>query len=209
MCLPLDVGIAAAMVDAVDNISTSILLVDGERRIVHANAPARLLLAAGDVLCTAAGRLATTDAGTNRMFQDALARCPDRTMPADGGIIALPLAARDGTRYVARVLELTAAARRRSGMSYAATSVVFVNEVVLDARSLPGIVAKAFKLTPTELRILFLVLGAGGVRGAAESLGIAVSTVKTHLSRVFEKTGTSRQADLAMLVAGFSNSLLR
>jgi DNA-binding CsgD family transcriptional regulator len=33
--------------------------------------------------------------------------------------------------------------------------------------------------------------------------------VKTHLGRVFEKTGTRRQADLVRLVAGFSNSLVR
>jgi DNA-binding CsgD family transcriptional regulator len=32
--------------------------------------------------------------------------------------------------------------------------------------------------------------------------------VKTHLGRLFEKTGTSRQADLVKLVAGFSNPLV-
>jgi DNA-binding CsgD family transcriptional regulator len=80
---------------------------------------------------------------------------------------------------------------------------------VLDARSLLGVVAKAYKLTPTELRILLAILDGGGARGVAEALGIAVTTVKTHLGRVFEKTGTSRQADLVRLVAGLSNSLVR
>ena len=42
----------------------------------------------------------------------------------------------------------------------------------------------------------------------ASVLGIAEPTVKTHLKRLFEKTGTHRQADLVKLVAGFSNPLL-
>jgi DNA-binding CsgD family transcriptional regulator len=38
-------------------------------------------------------------------------------------------------------------------------------------------------------------------------LGISETTVKTHLQRVFDKTGTNRQADLVKLVAGFLNPL--
>jgi DNA-binding CsgD family transcriptional regulator len=49
----------------------------------------------------------------------------------------------------------------------------------------------------------------GGVPEAAEELGIAETTVKTHLHRVFAKTGTTRQADLVRLVAGFASPLAR
>jgi DNA-binding CsgD family transcriptional regulator len=42
----------------------------------------------------------------------------------------------------------------------------------------------------------------------AETLGIAENTVKTHLRRLFEKTGTTRQAELVKLVAAFSSQLL-
>jgi DNA-binding CsgD family transcriptional regulator len=41
----------------------------------------------------------------------------------------------------------------------------------------------------------------------ASALGIASSTVKTHLGRVYDKTGTARQADLVKLVAGFTSPL--
>jgi DNA-binding CsgD family transcriptional regulator len=37
---------------------------------------------------------------------------------------------------------------------------------------------------------------------------VADSTVKTHVGRLFEKTGTSRQADLVKLAAGYCNPLL-
>ena len=36
-------------------------------------------------------------------------------------------------------------------------------------------------------------------RAAAEALGISEPTAKTHLQRLFQKTGTDRQADLRQL----------
>ena len=38
--------------------------------------------------------------------------------------------------------------------------------------------------------------------------GIANETVKSHLSRLFEKTGARRQADLVKLAGGFSTPLI-
>jgi len=38
-------------------------------------------------------------------------------------------------------------------------------------------------------------------------LGLSVPTVKTHLRRLFEKTGTKRQADLIKLVAGYMSPI--
>src|SRR5262249_29158446 len=115
MFSPLNASLAAAMADALDNLSMSVFLVDAEGRIVHANAAAHLVLAERDFLCSAAGRLAACDVGANRTLQDALAAGHNGIVPAANGF-ALPLTARDGTRYVARILQLTAGARRRSGM---------------------------------------------------------------------------------------------
>jgi len=56
--------------------------------------------------------------------------------------------------------------------------------------------------------VLFAIVEVGGVPQVAEVLGIAASTVKTHLGRVYEKTGAARQVDLVKLVAGFSSSLV-
>jgi DNA-binding CsgD family transcriptional regulator len=71
-------------------------------------------------------------------------------------------------------------------------------------RSLP----KPTNLTPAELRILLAIVEVGGVPDVAEALGIAESTVKTHLGRLFQKTETSRQAGLVGIVAGFATPSL-
>jgi DNA-binding CsgD family transcriptional regulator len=65
-----------------------------------------------------------------------------------------------------------------------------------------------YKLTPTELRVLLAIFEVGGVPEVAEALGVADSTVKTHIGRLFAKTGTSRQADLVKIVAGFAGPLI-
>ena len=43
------------------------------------------------------------------------------------------------------------------------------------------------------------------VAAASRALGINESTVRTHLLRIFEKTGTSRQADLVRLAASLTS----
>jgi DNA-binding CsgD family transcriptional regulator len=56
--------------------------------------------------------------------------------------------------------------------------------------------------------VLLAIVQVGGVPEVAEALGIAETTVKTHLGRLFQKTGADRQADLVKLVAGFANRLV-
>ncbi len=44
---------------------------------------------------------------------------------------------------------------------------------------------------------------------AAEMLGIARSTVKSHLDAIYGKTGTNRQSELVKLVMSLSSPLRR
>jgi hypothetical protein len=44
----------------------------------------------------------------------------------------------------------------------------------------------------------------GGVPEVAEVLGISKSTARTHLKHLFEKTCTTRQAELVKLVVGYT-----
>jgi DNA-binding CsgD family transcriptional regulator len=120
----------------------------------------------------------------------------------------VPLSARNGEHHVAHVLPLTSGARRRAGTAYAAVAAVFVHKVALTTPSPPEVIAKTYALTASELRVLLAIVNVGGVPATAEALGIAETTVKFHLRRLFEKTGAKRQADLVKLVAGFSNTLI-
>ncbi|TCR70056.1 helix-turn-helix transcriptional regulator [Bosea sp. BK604] len=63
---------------------------------------------------------------------------------------------------------------------------------------------KAFHgLTPSEARMLDLVCKGLDTIAASERLGIAKTTARTHLQRLFAKTGTTRQSELVHFVVSF------
>jgi len=197
---------AATFADALDGLSAGMFVVDAEGRIVHSNASGQALLDDGAALDGAHGRIRPTDAAAARALKDVVAASGDNAAMGIKGI-AVPLTGSDGQRYAAHVLPLTMGARRRTGARYEAVAAVFVRKAEIEAPSAPDIIAKHYQLTPTELRVLLAIVDIGGVRETSEALGIGEATVKTHLHRVFGKTGASRQADLVKLVASFSSPL--
>jgi DNA-binding CsgD family transcriptional regulator len=200
---------ADGFADTIDGISAGMFMVDASARIVHANASGRAMLAQGSPLRAVGGKLAPNDASAEQGLDEvyAMAERGDAAVGVKG--IAIPLMALDGERYVAHVLPLTSGARRRAGGTYAAAAAVFVHKAALDAPSPQEVIGKLYKLTPTELRVLLAVVEVGGASEVAEALGIAESTVRTHLLRLFAKTGAKRQADLVKLVASYTNPLVR
>jgi DNA-binding CsgD family transcriptional regulator len=200
---------AATFGDALDGIGAGLFFVDASGRIVHANASGHAMLADGALLRVNAGRLAPNDVNAEQGLYEifSMAESGDDAALGTRGV-AVPLAARDGEHYVAHVLPLTAGARRQAGAAYTAVAAMFVHKAALDMPSLQEVIAKLYKLTPTELRVLFAIVQVGGAPEVAEAMGISHSTVKTHLRRLFAKTGTDRQAELVKLVAAYANPLV-
>jgi DNA-binding CsgD family transcriptional regulator len=198
---------AKTFADMLDRLSAGLFLVDADGGIVHANAAGRKILGAGDVLRSIRGRLVAANRQADRTLREIFAAA-DKGGPGIGVKgVALSLTAPDDECRVAHVLPLTSGARRRAGMTSSVAAAVFVRRVTLETAQPPEVIAKAFDLTPTELRVLLAIVDVGGVPEVASALGIASSTVKTHLGRVYDKTGTARQADLVKLVAGFTSPL--
>lgn len=197
----------ASLADALDGFSAGICMVDAQGRVVHANAAAHTMIAEGCAVQVVNGRLGTGDAGTDQMLRAVFAAAYEGDDAVGISGISVPLAGKDGERYVGHILPLTSGARRRAGIAYAATAALFFRKAALETLAPPEVIGKAFNLTPTELRVLLAAVEVGGVSKVAAALGVSDSTVKTHLGRLFEKTGTARQADLVKLVAAYATPL--
>ena len=200
---------AATYSDILDGLGSAIFLVDAEGLIVHGNAASRSLLDKGEMMRATNGRLSASDAQVDQALHNALAAASTSSdEEISGKSTAIPLRARTGERYVAHVLPLSAGERRKSGPASTAVAAIFVRKAELETAPPSEVIGKTYKLTPTELRVLLAIVNVGGVRQVAGNLGVADTTIKTHLGRLFEKTGVSRQADLVKLVAGYSSMLV-
>ncbi len=196
---------AATLAEVLDGLSAGLFLIDACGRIVHANTAGRGILDADDFLRSIGGRLVARDTKINRTLQELFADRGDLKIDSKG-IALLLTAARDGECHVAHVLPLAAATRHAGAPG--AVAAVFVCRTTLESPSSADVIRRAYQLTPTELRVLFAIVDIGGFPEVATALGVAGSTIKTHVGRLFDKTGAGRQADLVKVVAGFSTPLV-
>jgi len=199
---------AAALADSLDTLSSGMFLVDATSRIVHANLSGHLMVSEATVVRAPSGKLGAIDPQADQSLLDSFTAAANGDAALGRKGIAVPLRARDDTRYVAHVLPLTSGARRKAGASYRAVATVFVHKATLELPTPPEAIAQEFRLTPAEQRVLFAIIEVGGAPEVAEVLGISEWTVKTHLRNLFDKTGTSRQVDLVKLVAGYADRLI-
>jgi DNA-binding CsgD family transcriptional regulator len=204
--IELKTAATASFAEILDGLSAGVFLTDGDGRIVHMNGAGRAILAKGEGVHAAGGRLAAHHPEARKALGALLAGAGTSSQGVGGNDIALPT--RNGEHYAAHLLPLTSGNRRELGAPRRAVAALFVHKASLAPPSEAECIARHHRLTPTELRVLLAIVEAGSVPLAAQALGVAESTVKTHLSNLYGKTGTSRQADLVKLVAGYASPLL-
>ncbi len=194
---------AASFASALDSFAAAVLLVDEHLGLVHANAPANVMLEAGDPVHLHQGRIALPHAVASDALTSAVARCATSELELGQRGIGVPLRRRSGEACVAHVLPLRMG-QIRPDLSPSATAAVFIAPAVSPPQ-LPGdALALLYDLTPAETRVFELLADGKTQAAIAAQLGIAPSTVKTHLLKVFQKTGINRQAELVRFASSLS-----
>jgi DNA-binding CsgD family transcriptional regulator len=191
---------AQALSATLDRLAMGVVVVAGENRILHANETARNMLENGGRIVSRGGRLAARDATADAELARAidLSQRNEAALGATG--IGISLGSTDTQPALAHVLPL-ARGEVRTRLMPQATAAVFINtpepRAILDMRAM----AKTYGLTPAEARVAErLLAGAANLANVAASLDVSLTTVKTHLSQVFAKTGVSRQSDLIAMM---------
>ncbi|EJN12261.1 response regulator containing a CheY-like receiver domain and an HTH DNA-binding domain [Bradyrhizobium sp. YR681] len=189
------------LTDVLDGLSTAICLLDTEGRVVHANAACRLLFADANLLAMVGDRIVARNTQTDKIFRNLFEMTADAAIHSTGRRQIELATSADGQHYLLHAFALK---RERDQPRDIAATVLFVQRAAMVSSLVPDAIGAAFKLTPSELRVLMAIVEIGGVPDIAAKLGIAETTVKTHLGRLFEKTGAGRQADLVKIAAGFA-----
>jgi DNA-binding CsgD family transcriptional regulator len=191
----------ARVAGALDQLHDGVIVVDAEASIVFANRAGESVLGAGDGLCLGEGRLAAVHPATNAALRWLIAQST-RALNArrPGGSLQImrgeerdpihafvaPFKARDNDMWRGDVGESLA--------------IVFLTDPETAHIADKNRWRQQFGLTAAEANLALEIVKGDGRRASAERLGISVSTARAHLTHVFEKTGTRRQAALVRLL---------
>lgn len=189
---------AATFAATVEALAVGVVLADEDSNIVHSNAAATAMLDAGDPILAQDGRIAVQSTATTTALQSAIAQAAQDEATLGQKGIGIPIPRPSGDPLVIHVLPLRRSPMR-SGLIQRATAAVFVASASGPPRLPHDALVQLYDLTPAEIRIFELICD-GQTRDAISTmLGVSISTVKSHLIHVFEKTGCRRQVDLVRL----------
>lgn len=197
----------AAFEATLEALSAAVVLVDANSRILYSNQSARTMFSAGDPIQSQRCVLAAREMSATTAIRDAITRAALDESELGYGGIGVPVRSRDPQTVlhsIAHVLPLKSG-MLRPGLSLGAAAAVFITPSADSASPPFEALAALYDLTPTEARVMIEIASGKNRATAATALGIADSTVKTHLARVFEKTRTSEQPELAKLVASLTS----
>jgi DNA-binding CsgD family transcriptional regulator/PAS domain-containing protein len=182
-----------------DRLSAGVILLDRRQRVVYANAAARALGSDEGPLrlrsATVAAQSPSHSQRLGELVRMALLGAPAGSMslprPGDGSLLTILVSSVRG-RDVGRFADLS--------LPDAAVLLFIVDPANRSGVPLAWIV-DAYGLTPAEARVALCAASGATIPEAAHRLNVSPNTVKTHLRKVFAKTGTNRQAELARLIA--------
>lgn len=184
--------------DAWNKVGVAMFLTDAEANVVHRNRSADRLLEQAAGVSLSHGKLRAADGEASRKLASAIARCLSESVePGDPGTGIVLANAGEGAT-VAHILPL-APGQRRTRHAENAVAAVFIHSSTTETRPDLSSVAEAYGLTPAETDLLARLVAGDDITAAGEALGIAKTTAKTHLARLFAKTGTNRQSVLVAL----------
>ena len=189
-----------------DRLALPVFLLDGQCRIVHANAAAAALAEPGRLLSLRHDRLSCCDGDGGRALAVAVRRV------AEGAVVDAPVVIEGADGAVAR-LWLTGVRASAPACTSPDKNEAMVLVLVqrngqrgaADATRLCGL----FALAPAEARLARALLDGETLADYALRVGISEGTARWTLKQVFQKTRTTRQAELVHLLATSPVALFR
>jgi DNA-binding CsgD family transcriptional regulator len=191
-----------------DLMPNAALMLDGRGRVTQANKAAEELLRQSDGIAFDAGgslQLVSALAGERHALARALKDALDVSAGV-GGILSEPV--RVSRPSGAAPLLVLAVPLPRPSFPFwelvaPARALVVIVDPAAKSRATAASLQVAYGLTAAEARVALLL--ASGITGSQmpAALGVTAATIKTHLRRCFEKTGTHSQAELSRLFTMF------
>jgi DNA-binding CsgD family transcriptional regulator len=192
-------GLLDSFESALETVDSPLLFMTAMGRVVHHTAAAERILSSGDGLSLRHDALYAGDAAAEAQLRAgarAAARQPSVGAPAT------VLVSRPSLKRPYQVL-MTPVRHQWPRMAGLPCPDVVV--LVIDPETQPSaaknVLIMLFGLTRREAALAAALSAGATVEQAADALKMTYETARTHLRRIFSKTGTSRQVELVMALA--------
>ncbi|MFA6157040.1 helix-turn-helix transcriptional regulator [Mesorhizobium sp.] len=189
---------AATFEAALDATRSAVVLIAQDMAIVHANAAARTMLANGDPISSVRGKLTLPRELVPNRLQAAVQAATRAEQELGRRGIGIAAKSRDGTAIAVQVMPLEKRTLR-GGLDRRAVAAVFIGDPATPLEMPAEAMRLLYELTPAEQRVFEMVAAGEKTATIAHKLGVAPSTVRTHLLKVFEKTGRHTRGELVKL----------
>jgi DNA-binding CsgD family transcriptional regulator/PAS domain-containing protein len=184
---------------ALEVVRHGIILVAGEYLVINLNSAAERILRAEDGLYMRSGRIAARITRAEQellcAIQNALAGEPSTVRTGQSLTCSRPSGKRP---YVIHVLP----SHRRNGDELLRQPMALV--LIIDPEDEPepaaALLRRLYRLTEAEAEVALHAMHGEDLKQISEELSISLTTVRTHLHHVFDKTDTHRQAELVHLL---------
>lgn len=189
-----------AATNALNHWSLGVLLLDAQGRVLLMNRRAE------EIVCQKDGLLRTADGLCAPRTSESLAL---RALVKDavstrlghgghsGGAISLT---RPSLKRALNVLVAPLFPQNGLPAQQGAVVALFVSDPETHEETKEDLLRYFYGLTPAEATLAAKLVTGDDLKDAAETLSVSMNTARTHLKRVFQKTGTRRQAELVRLL---------
>ncbi|MBU1347709.1 MAG: LuxR C-terminal-related transcriptional regulator [Alphaproteobacteria bacterium] len=190
---------AEGAAEALTALRLPALVLDDAGCVVQAN---EMIQAHADrILIGAGNRIALSDKAANVRLAESLAG-----MGAPDGAASFSLPLRDGVGQAVGVLHVLPVARSAHDIFGRGYALLVLTPIGADRSPSVDLLRSLFDLTRSEARIAGGLAAGRSVEDIASEGQVAVTTVRSQVRRVLEKTGCGRQAEVTALLAGLTLS---
>ncbi len=195
---------AEALANALSRLSCGVFALDANGRIVFTNATAERLV--GNGVTVVDGRLVVDDAGRRSIEQAILSTSAGASAVTGDGLIdpVRPLVlsrSGDGDKLVLYFLPIGQELPWGVRETFTSSRLLVLAIAQPGEKPDPALIRDVLGLTNGEARLAALIGHGRTPKEAAAALGITEESARTVLKRVFVKTNTSRQAELATMLS--------
>lgn len=187
---------ALSTVSALQALGVPAAVLSGKGRVMASNA---LIESVSQTLIPLAfGGLGLARPAANKLLQEAIAAAQGDQAAAAHSI---PVPAEDDRP--AMIVHVVPLLRSASDI-FSGAAILIAAVTVSASRLVPSlqVLMGLFDLTPAEVKLAAALASGMSLEEAAARTGVQLTTARSHLGRIFRKTGTSRQGQLVALLKG-------